>query len=172
MKMDKVFELLTFIESFYPNNRTDKQKEVVANFWYEVFEDYDDNIVELAVKHCIRTCNFEPKISNVLEAIKNLYNLENPILPEFDDVWENLVSKLYRLGDDYQKAFDDMPQISKNIIKDPYRLKEFSQMNVDLLHTSIKRDFYSSFKRQKEIIEKKNEYSYALKKLGSGINVC
>lgn len=162
MTVNKIIELLDFISSFYPTKRTEEQKQIVLSFWDETFKDYDDAIVELAVKYCVKRCKFEPKISDVLSTIEDLYRIDNPIVPDFDDVWLAVIKPLARIGNDWHKAFDGLPQIAKNIIKDPYRLKEYAQIDTYLLQTEIKKDFRRSYDDKKKVEEKKAEYAYLL----------
>lgn len=163
MEINKIFELLAFIESFYPNNRTNKQKEVVANFWYEVFEDYDDNIVEFAVKHYIRTdtSGFEPKISHIVNIIKDFCSISSTVHISFDEAWDCFIESLYKISDNYQEAFDQLPPIMKKIIKAPYTLKEYSRISSELIHTKIKDQIKQSYNEHLKKNKKKLEFSYA-----------
>lgn len=163
MTSNKILEILAFIEALYPNNRTDEQKKIVANFWNETFEEYDDYIVEMAVKHCIKKNSFEPKIADILSTIKALYRIQNPIFPEYTYVWNSVVEAITPRRKTHAQAFEELPQVAKEIIHDPKRLYEYGQMSPELVLTKVESSFRKSFNEKLNAAEKKDELSDLLK---------
>lgn len=163
MTSNKILEILAFIEAFYPNNRTDEQKKIVVNFWSETFEEYDDYIVEMAVKHCIKKNSFEPKIADILSTIKSLYRIQNPIFPDYTSVWNSVVEAITPKRKTHAQAFEELPQVAKEILHDPKRLYEYGQMPPELVLTKVESSFRKSFNEKLKDYEKKDELRDLLK---------
>lgn len=167
MTSEKALELLNILKLSYPNDfekRTEEDIVKYALLWSELLAEYDDYIVEMAVKHYIKTndSGFEPKIGNIMSIIKNMYMIQNPIFPEYTSVWNSVVEAITPRGKTYAQAFEELPQVAKEIIHDCKRLYEYGQMPTELVLTTIENSFRKSFNEKLNIAKKRDEFKFML----------
>lgn len=168
MTSKKALELLNILKLSYPNDFEKRTEEDIVKYsllWSELFAEYDDYVVEMAVKHYIKTndSGFEPKIGNITSIIKGMYMVQNPIFPEYTSVWNSVVESITPRGKTYAQAFEELPQVAKEILHDPKRLYEYGQMPPELVLTKVESSFRKSFNEKLNIAEKRDEFKGLLK---------
>lgn len=168
MTSKKALELLNILKLSYPNDFEKRTEEDIVKYsllWSELLAEYDDYIVEMAVKHYIKTndSGFEPKIGNITSIIKGMYRIQNPIFPEYTYVWNSVVEAITPRRKTHAQAFEELPQVAKEIIHDCRRLYEYGQMPPELVLTKVESSFRKSFNEKLKAAEKKDELSDLLK---------
>lgn len=138
--------VLRILKANYPQtyrgiNKEDAQD--IINLWTTMFETDSVLIVTEAVKALIHTNKFPPTIADVKDKIRLM--TEEPTMTELE-AW-SIVNKATR--DSYYnsaKIFEALPEPIKSVIRTPEQLREWGQMDSEIVNSVVASNFMRSYK--------------------------
>lgn len=152
MTRDEVIDILMVIQAAYPNYKQ-QDKTVAANTWYMMLKDYEEEVVEAALKIYIAsdTSGFAPAIGQLIDKINTV-----TAPPELNSMtaW-GLVSKALRNG--YygaEQEFEKLPSTVKKAVGSPDNLRHWAQSDSKSIETVIQSNFIRSYEAE---VRRKNE---------------
>ena len=139
--------MMNILQANYPSTYrglTEKEAQALLNLWHEMFQEYDREIVILALKNYIRCEKYPPTIAGMQEQIDLLINKDN-----ISELWTLLKKSInYRK---YNENFEKLPKVLQTWLGYPIRLKELGQIKTDILNTVV----YGQFFKQIPEIQKR-----------------
>lgn len=152
MTKDNTVNLLKVIVASYPTFKPEDIKFTVET-WFAMLEQYDYQVVALALKNYIatNTTAFAPSIGQLINEIVKITSKDQ--LSE-SQAWD-LVSKA--LKDSYyhaQERFDELPPIVQEVVGSASMLHSWGQSDMKSIETVIASNFKKSYR---VILERENE---------------
>ena len=131
----EIFNLLSanYGEKMFPDDQ--KKMANVVNLWQVMFADDDPAEVLVAVKDCIATLQFPPKIADIKSRISQNRTGQMTEM----DAWSKIVEAINRSysKDDANKEFFQLPAILQRIVGSPSQLQSWRLVEVAQLHTVV-----------------------------------
>lgn len=152
MTREEVIKMLMVIQAAYPNYKQ-QDKTVAANTWYMMLKDYEEEVVEAALKIYIAsdTSGFAPAIGQLIDKINTV-----TAPPELNSMaaW-GLVSTALRNG--YygaEQEFEKLPLTVKKAVGSPDNLRHWALSDSKSVETVIQSNFIRTYEAE---VRRKNE---------------
>lgn len=177
MTRDETIDLLSVLKAAYPNfyrDMTRKDADHVISLWAEMFKDEPAQVVVLAVKRHIAadTKGFPPHIGAIKDAIVKIMQPEE--MTELE-AW-GLVQKALRNG--YygaQEEFDKLPPVVQRLVGSPNQLREWAQMDADVVSSVVASNFQRSYKaraaHEREFLALPSDVKEAMTQIAAGMKM-
>ena len=122
-----------------------KQMAKVSNLWSVMFAEDEPEEVLLAVKNCIATSQFAPKIADIKQRIA-----QSRMAGQMTEMeaWINIRKAIKKAGTSAEanQAFSEMPQILRKVVGEPGTLKEWRGVSLDTLEGVIASNCQRSYR--------------------------
>ena len=147
MDIENLGNLLDLLEIAYGKKALyeDSTKEKKLVLWETMFANDDPVEVAVAVKDCIATLQFPPKIADIKSRIS-----QHKLAGQFTEMeaWALVRKAIDASGtkEETQKAFDALPKIIQRTIVEPKQLKRWRQIDEYELETVVQSNFMRSYK--------------------------
>ena len=130
-------------EKAYPTDP--KQMIKVANLWSVMFQDDEPKEVLLAVKNCIATLSFPPRVADIKSRIAQS-RLDGQMTEM--EAWSEVRKAVNDSGtySDANKAFLGLPAILQKCVGTPSMLKAWHQVSIDTFEGVIASNFLRSYR--------------------------
>lgn len=92
MKPEEMIEICAEIEIHYRSKRTDEDRTAWVHSMIGLFGLHDKKTLKNALKICLKTCEFEPRPSDIQKAIDIINKSEEPILTP-EEIFSKLTEK-------------------------------------------------------------------------------
>ena len=147
MTIENIGEMLTLLESAYGKSKVyaDAPKEKVLVLWETMFKDDDPAEVAIAVKDCIATLQFPPKIADIKSRIA-----KQRIAGQMTEMeaWARVVDAInHAYGkEDADKQFFQLPAILQKVVGSPSQLRGWRSVDEAQLQTVVMSAFLKSYR--------------------------
>ena len=144
--IEMVMDLLVaaYGEKAYPT-ADPKQMAKVSNLWSVMFAEDEPNEVLTAVKNCIATSQFAPKIADIKQRIA-----QSRMAGQMTEMeaWISIRKAIKKSGTSAEanQAFMDLPAILRKVIGEPSTLKEWRGVSLDTLEGVIASNVQRSYR--------------------------
>lgn len=148
-EVTKMFEM---VRATYPRYFNELSKQQIANYvdaWSYIFADKDAELAFKGLKWylCNDTKGFPPSPGQIIEGMNKLDPTKTMNELEAWRLVERAVrNSLY----DAEFEFAKLPQTVKRVVRDPGRLREWSQLDADEFRTVIQSNFIRSFRVEQQ----------------------
>lgn len=154
MNRTETVQIITLLAGNYEAiaNKSDIQKELMLNTWYECLNDLDYNLVLQAVKKSIIESPYAPTIHDIR---KNAIEIVNPTtkvtaIEAWDEAYKMICNGLYMTEEQFESA---SPMV-KNFFKDIKQVRELAKSDIQSVNTVTKGQFLKQYdvlvQREKE----------------------
>lgn len=143
-----IAELMDLISAAYGDKTFPENPERMAkviNLWAVMFKDDDPAEVALAVKDCISTLQFAPKIADIKSRIAQARLQGQMTELEAWAVVRKAV-KSSKTANEANTAFLNLPGILQRIVAEPSTLMEWGRLSADTLEGVISSNFQRSYR--------------------------
>lgn len=141
----EIFNLLSanYGEKMFPDDQ--KKMANVVNLWQVMFADDDPAEVLVAVKDCIATLQFPPKIADIKSRISQNRMAGQPTAME---AWTQVYKGLLDIDgmSSARRLYDSLPPIAKKLIGAPEQLLDWKEADGKVLTTVIASAFMRDYK--------------------------
>lgn len=144
----EIAEMMDLISAAYGEKTFPESPERMAkviNLWAVMFKDDNPTEVALAVKDCISTLQFAPKIADIKSRIAQARLQGQMTELEAWAVVRKAV-KSSRLANEANAAYLNLPGILQRIVAEPSTLIEWNRLSVDTLEGVIASNFQRSYR--------------------------
>lgn len=151
---------------FY-QNMTENELRQTLEVWYEMFSEYDLNVVKLAVKNLIARLEFPPTIADVRKEIDKLVDVaqNNPApADEWNAIRKAIKNSLYNAGEEFEK----LPSIAKRFVGNPNQLRDWG-LSEDFNDSVVRGQFLKQYDVLKEREKLEMQLTPEVKKLLNGV---
>ena len=151
MNKQETIQIITLLAGNYESiaNKSQMQKQMMLNTWYECLNDLDYNLVLKAVKKTIIESEYPPTIHEIRKnAVEIIKPKENNALESWNECYNMICNGAYMT----QEEFDKHSGICKKFLGSLTQLKAYAtneDFNLDVTR--------SNFLKQYEILEKRNK---------------
>ena len=148
MNITETLKIFSVLKANYPNffkNISKLDAEAQVNLWAEMFQDDSYGVVGAAVKAYIANneLGYPPNVGQIKAYIRKLTSPEE--LTEQEAI--NLIMKaIGNSGYNSKEEFDKLPPILQRLVGSPNQLKEWSQMDSDVVNSVISSNLMRSYK--------------------------
>ncbi|WP_024834123.1 replicative helicase loader/inhibitor [Ruminiclostridium josui] len=178
MTMQETAAIMTILETAYPRfyaNKTAKEKQEALNLWATLFADDNAKIVTEAVKSVICTLEFPPTLADIK---KKIAQLTQPQTLSEMEAWELVLKSIkcanYRTGPNEkskaQEMFENLPEICQQLVGSPNQLREWANIDIDVLSTVVQSNFIKSYRIKAQQIKEYSMLPESTKKLISDLS--
>lgn len=169
---------MTILETAYPRfyaNKTAKEKQTALNLWATLFADDNPKIVTEAVYSVICTLEFPPVPADIKKKIAQL--TQPQALSELE-AW-GLVLKAIKCANyctdpkektKAQEMFENLPEICQQLVGSPNQLREWANIEIDVLSTVIQSNFIKSYRIKAKQLKEYSLLPESSKQLISGLS--
>ena len=157
LKKQDIINMIGMIKANYPNSYKDSTKEdfkIIIDLWFDLFKDYNKEIIGQAFKGCLLKCKLPPTIADMQEQIDKILEIGKPADNELWMQLENAVKEVIKIdlfnGDEYfsvngtirpkdevKRIFEELPDILKTFVGSYLTL--WSYKNYDITGMSIEK---------------------------------
>lgn len=124
-------------------NKSEKQKQMMLNTWYECLNDLDYNLVLQAVKKTIISSPYPPTIHDIR---KNAAEITNPISKKTAiEAWNEAYKMICRGTYMTQEEFDKASPEVKRFFGDVRQVSELAKSDIDVVNTVTKGQFLKQY---------------------------
>ena len=127
---------------------TKSDAENTIALYQEMFEDCNINLVAIAVKELINSCEYPPTIATIKNKMYELTNAKKDVSDS--DLWNCLLKAIRNGYYGAQEEFQRLPEIVKDFVKSPIQLKELSEMDSSVINSVVKGQFLKQIENLKE----------------------
>ena len=146
MTRDETKALLAILKAAYPNfykdMTTDDAKSII-NLWAAMFAEDPAPVVIEAVKSLICTLKYPPTIADVKEKIAAIMHPEMMTMTEME-AWQKVRRAISYYNAD--ETFAQLPPVIQKIVGSPNTLREWAQMEAEMVDSVIQSNFMRSYK--------------------------
>ena len=149
---ENIGEMMELIQAAYGDKAfpEDQMKlSKVVNLWKVMFQDDDPAEVLIAVKDCIATLQFPPKIADIKSRIAQSRMAGQPTELEAWTMVYKAVIDADRIGK-AQKLFDALPPIAQELVGIPEQLLDWHSVSGEHLSSVVASNFMRSYKIKAE----------------------
>lgn len=148
--METIMDLLVsaYGEKAYPLDDPKKMSKM-KNLWNVMFQDDSPEEVLVAVKDCIATLQFPPKIADIKSRISQSRMAGQPTEMEAWAMVYKAIAEATRIGK-AQTLFDELPPIAQELVAMPEQLLDWHEVPGDKLTTVVASNFMRSYKVKAE----------------------
>ena len=151
MTIFNIGEMLTLLEAAYGKSKVyaESTKEDIMQLWETMFKDDDPAEVAVAVKDCIATLQFPPRIADIKSRIAQGRMAGQPTEMEAWALVYKAIMESTRIGK-AQTMFDALPPIAQDLVAMPEQLLDWHDVPGDKLTTVVASNFMRSYKTKAE----------------------
>lgn len=149
-EMETILDLLVpaYGEQAYPLNNPKKMAKI-SHLWTVMFQDDDPAEVLVAVKDCIATLQFPPKIADIKSRISQNRMAGQPTEMEAWSLVYKAVMESTTIGK-AEKAFFSLPKIAQDLIGMPEHLMDWRETGGNVLTSVVESNFLRNYKIKAE----------------------
>lgn len=140
--------LSAYGEKAFPTDNLEKMDKVL-HLWTVMFKDDSPEEVLVAVKDCIATLQFPPKIADIKSRIAQSRLAGQPTEMEAWAMVYKAIAEATRIGK-AQTLFDELPPIAQELVAMPEQLLDWHEVPGDKLTTVVASNFMRSYKVKAE----------------------
>lgn len=155
MTRQEALAVMAMLKTAYPNFYKDLSKEDVnaaVNLWATMFSEEPIQVVTEAIKTLMCTLKYPPTIADVKEKIVAIMHPE--VMTEME-AWQKVRRAISYYNAD--EKFAQLPPVIQKIVGSPNTLREWAQMEADIVDSVIQSNFMRSYKAKM-----KQEKEYAM----------
>ena len=147
MTKREVAELITILQANYPDTFKGLPEEAVGvrvALWYDFFREYPKEIVYAAAKSFMATDTkgFMPNVGQINEHIHRMKRSEDMTPSEaWGLVYKAICNSYYNAVEEFAK----LPAACQRAVGDPQQLREWAQMEADVVQSVVASNFQKSF---------------------------
>lgn len=144
MTRQETKDLMAILKAAYPNFYKDISKEeakAAVDLWATIFSDTPAKLVIEAVKSLICTLKYPPTIADVKEKIAAIMHPE--MMTEME-AWQKVRRAISYYNAD--ETFAQLPPVIQKIVGSPNTLREWAQMEAEIVDSVIQSNFMRSYK--------------------------
>lgn len=146
MTRQEALAVMAMLKTAYPNFYKDLSKEdlnAAVNLWATMFADDPAYIVTEAVKSLMCTLKYPPTIADVKEKIAAIMHPEMMTMTEME-AWQKVRRAISYYNAD--ETFAQLPPVIQKIVGSPNTLREWAQMEAEMVDSVIQSNFMRSYK--------------------------
>jgi hypothetical protein len=154
MTREETKTILTVLKAGYPNFYKELKAadaEQIINLWSTMFECDSVKVVVEAVKALMSTLKFPPTIADVKEKIALI--TQPPQMTEIE-AWNEVRGAISYYN--AKEGFDGLPSVLQRLVGSPNQLRQWAQMESDVVDTVIQSNFMRSYKAR---VQQEKEYT-------------
>ncbi|MBN3403557.1 hypothetical protein EXN54_19480 [Clostridium botulinum] len=157
MTLEETIKILSIIKAAYPQWAKDlkaSDAKMMVTLWNDMLQDYEYNLVQVAIKKVIATNKFPPSVAEVIEAINYITSGGNSEMTEIE-AWGLVRKAIKNSAYNAEEEFNKLPTKIQQTIGSHNILHNWSQESVNGIETVIGSNFMRSYKQT--VIRKKEE---------------
>lgn len=146
MTRQEALAIMAMLKTAYPSFYKDFSKEelnAAVNLWATMFADDPAYIVTEAVKSLMCTLKYPPTIADVKEKIAAIMHPEMMTMTEME-AWQKVRRAISYYNAD--ETFAQLPPVIQKIVGSPNTLREWAQMEAEMVDSVIQSNFMRSYK--------------------------
>lgn len=152
MKKSEMVQVITLLAGNYETiaNKSQAQKEMMLNTWYECLGDLEYQLVLQAVKKTIIESPYPPTIHEVR---KNAIEMITPKIATAVDAWDECYRMICNGNYMTQEQFDSHSEICKRFLGSISQLRAYSSntdFNMDVVRSNFLKQYDVLVKREEE----------------------
>lgn len=157
MTPEETIKILSIIKAAYPQWAKDlkaSDAKMMVTLWNDMLQDYEYNLVQVAIKKVIATNKFPPSVAEVIESINYIKTGGQAEMTEIEAwglVRKAIKNSAYHAGEEFNK----LPPRIQQAIGSHNILHNWSQESINGIETVIGSNFMRSYKQT--VIRKKEE---------------
>lgn len=136
--------LITLLAGNYNSiaEKTEEQKEIMRNTWYECLKDLNFKLVLEATKQVMIKSPFPPTIADIR---KNAVEIVNPTEYKPLEDWEECHKMMSRGSIMTQEEFNSHSDICKKFIGSLQQLRTYAMTDIEVINTVVKSNFLKQY---------------------------
>lgn len=152
MNKQETTQIITILAGNYESiaNKSQVQRQMMLNTWYECLNDLDYNLVLQAVKKTIIESQYPPTIHEVRKnAIEIINPTENDALNKWNECYKMICNGTYMT----QEEFDKHSEVCKKFIGSINQLKAYAtnpDFNMDVVRSNFLKQYEILIQREKQ----------------------
>ena len=162
MEKSETKKLLEILKTAYPKtyqNITEEQARNMLSLYFDMFKEYETEIVVVALKNYIKANEFPPTIAGLQKQIDLIISDEDTDI----ELW-NEFEKACRKGSRItQEEFESLSGPIKKWCKDVSQIRELSKLDTGTFNTVIKGQFLKTITKIKEREKALKEIPYEVR---------
>lgn len=153
MNRQETVQVITLLAGNYDSiaNKTDTQKQIMIETWYECLQDIDYKLVQGAIKKSIMQSSYPPTVADIR---KRAYEIINPNEKTAIDAWNEAYKMICNSGYMTKEEFDKHSPEVKRFFGSVRQVKELGMTDIETTNTVVKGQF---LKQYEKIVENKRE---------------
>lgn len=96
-----VIEIIELIRVNYDNaysGLSEDEVKLLIDFWYDSLKKYPKELVNSAVKNAISTCEYAPRLANIISEIRKIQSADTPSNEQLWAELEGVLDKVYQIS--------------------------------------------------------------------------
>lgn len=157
MTPEETIKILSIIKAAYPQWAKDlkaSDAKMMVTLWNDMLQDYEYNLVQIAIKKVIATNKFPPSVAEVIEAINYIKTGGQSEMTEIE-AWGLVRKAIKNSAYNAEEEFNRLPEKIQQAIGSHNVLHNWSQESINGIETVIGSNFMRSYKQT--VIRKKEE---------------
>ncbi|EDU35714.1 hypothetical protein CLOSPO_01879 [Clostridium sporogenes ATCC 15579] len=157
MNKEQTIKILSIIKAAYPQWARDlkvNDAQMMVTLWNDMLQDYEYNLVQIAIKKVIATNKFPPSVSEVIESINYIKTGGQAEMTEIE-AWGLVRRAIKNSAYHAEEEFNKLPSRIQEAIGSHNILHNWSQESINGIETVIGSNFMRSYKQT--VIRKKEE---------------
>ena len=150
MNRTETVQVITLMAGNYDSiaNKTQQQREMMVNTWYQLLGDLDYKLVLAAVQQTMIESPYAPTIHDIR---KRVIEMINPTIDNRLEEWDECYKLICRGSVVTQEEFDLHSDIVKKFLGSVAQLQNYAQSDMEDINTVVK----SSFLKQYDILKQR-----------------
>lgn len=148
--------VLMILRAAYPqfySGITQVDANEIMNLWYDMFADYDVNIVKHALQKLLKVHNrFPPTIADVEQQIQELISVSKNE-PTNEELWQMLREGILDGRNGAVEHFNEFPEVLKKYCGSPKWLRDHADYDLNTFDTVEKAHFMKQISEMKRRVE-------------------
>ncbi|WP_434302596.1 replicative helicase loader/inhibitor [Clostridium botulinum] len=157
MTPEETIKILSIIKAAYPQWAKDlkaSDAKMMVTLWNDMLQDYEYNLVQVAIKKVIATNKFPPSVAEVIESINYITSGGKSEMTEIE-AWGLVRKAIKNSAYNAEEEFNKLPPRIQQAIGSHNILHNWSQESVNGIETVIGSNFMRSYKQT--VIRNKEE---------------
>lgn len=146
MTRQEALAIMAMLKTAYPSFYKDFSKEelnAAVNLWATMFSEEPIQVVTEAIKALMCTLKYPPTIADVKEKIAAIMHPEMMTMTEME-AWQKVRRAISYYNAD--ETFAQLPPVIQKIVGSPNTLREWAQMEAEMVDSVIQSNFMRSYK--------------------------
>ena len=153
MTTTETVKILSVISEMYPSFRKDRDPEIVAKVWGNIFRNAPYDQVEHALMTFIATDTkgFPPQPGSLISLMAQAARADEP---DENEAWALVMKAASRGYYNSREEFDKLPECVRQIVRSPQQIYEWAQLDTHEVQTVIASNFKRAWRdRQASVKE-------------------